>query len=134
MTRASVFVIAVLFAFGCSNSKKAKCEKGFDQMKEFMGAFAKGMDEKMGGKGTKDVDAEMDKMKGEFMEACQKLPDDAVDCVADLSKAMGDPECQKKLDNAGFGMGGKKRHKSMDADDKKDDDKKPEEKKDGDSK
>lgn len=128
MTKASVFVIAVLFAFGCSNSKKAKCEKGWDQMKDLMSAFASGMDEKMGGKDSaKEMSAKMDEMKGEFMEECQKLPDDAVDCVADLSKAMTDPECEKKLKGFG-GMGGKKKHKMDMDDDKKPDDKKDEKK------
>jgi hypothetical protein len=130
MTKASVFVIAVLFAFGCSNSKKAKCEKAFDQMKEVMTAMSKAFDEKMGGgKGAADVDAKMDAMKGEFIDQCSKLPDDVIECV-DIAK-QNDPECRKKLKESGMGgMGMGRKHKADMDDDKKPDDKKPEDKKD----
>jgi hypothetical protein len=116
MTKAKVFVIAAALALalgGCSKGKKAKCEKGWDQMKDLMSAFAEGM----GGDKVKkeEMEKEMDKAKAEFLTECEKLPDDAVDCIADLSKAMTDPECQKKLKDSPMGMGmGKKKHSSDD--------------------
>jgi hypothetical protein len=133
MTKAKVFVIAAALALaltGCSKGKKAKCEKGWDQMKDLMSAFAGAMDDK-GGKAKDELASKMDEAKSEFMTECEKLPDDAVDCIADLSKAMTDPECEKKLKNFG-GMGGKKKHSDdmkMDKDEPKKDEPKAEDKK-----
>jgi hypothetical protein len=79
MTRASVFVIAIALTLGCSKSKQAKCEEGWEEMKSLYDT------------------PNMDEAKRGFIAECQTLPDDAIECLTDLSKLMGHSECQKKL-------------------------------------
>lgn len=96
-----VAVLGLVLSAGCG--KKAKCEKGFDQVKEFMVGLAKAFDKE----GKKDPAAEMDKEKDKFIEECQKLDDATIDCIADFKTKMTDPECIKKLDDAKLMKGAK---------------------------
>lgn len=77
---------------GCKGGKEAKCTKAFDQMTE----ITKSMAAAMGGKGD-EIAKKMEAGKGKFMEACKQLPDDAMDCLADIKGKMLDPKCMASL-------------------------------------
>src|SRR5262245_18042130 len=99
--RATLFVLALVLV-GCGSSgKKAKWEKGWEQVQALVEGFA-ALAEKDGKKD--EVAGKLDKMKDMFISKCTSLSDELVDCVAEGLGAS--EECRKKLEAAGFNGGG----------------------------
>lgn len=86
--------VAVALAAGCSKSKQDKCEAGWKQMEQLATEMAKAFDED----GTAEKPGAEEKKQ--YMELCLKLPDDAVDCMTSLEKAMTDPTCEEVMERA----------------------------------
>ena len=87
-----VGALLALPVVACKGGKDAKCGKAFDQMAE----ITKSMAAAMGGKGD-EILKKMNESKPKFMEACKQLPDDAMDCLADIKTKMLDPKCMASL-------------------------------------
>lgn len=103
MIVASLVAVACAAAVGCgSSSKKARCERGFGQMKDVVTTMAKGMG--MGDEAAK----ELDKAKPEFMAVCVDLPDEAVNCIANFKDKMTDEKCMAVLEDVKKDMNKKK--------------------------
>lgn len=91
-----VFMVTALVALspGC-NSKKSKCQKGFNQMADTAKSFS-GIANLVGkalGNKDFDLDAKVRELEPKFMEVCLGLSDEALDCVANIKERMLDPTC-----------------------------------------
>lgn len=75
---------------GCKKSKQDKCDAIYRQMMAIVQEMAKQFGE--------DADQPTAEDKKEFMTLCEKLPDDAVDCMS-FEKLL-DPRCAELLEKA----------------------------------
>jgi hypothetical protein len=87
-------LIVIAAGAGCKKSKKDKCEAAYDQMMALVKEMEK-MAKEMGGEASEKPSADE---KKKFMAMCEKLPDDAIECLS-LEKML-DEECAEKLEKA----------------------------------
>ena len=82
--------IVIAAGSGCKKSKQDRCDAVYRQMMAIVEELAKQFGE--------DADKPTAEDRKEFMALCEKLPDDAVDCMS--FEKMADPKCAEILQKA----------------------------------
>jgi hypothetical protein len=79
--------------------KAPRCQKAFTNVESFLVAQMAPTDTPGG---ADDVKKDFEASKDKFMQECQKLNNQQIDCLTgDLSKAADDPKCKDALDGLG---------------------------------